>query len=57
MIQVTSLDLPHQTAFSNGAFNSVADVPLEKGGAGKGFGPHDLLEAALATCLRFTRTS
>jgi putative redox protein len=32
----------------------VADVPLEKGGNGDGFGPHDLIEAALATCMAIT---
>jgi putative redox protein len=29
-------------------------VPVEKGGAGQGFGPHELLEAAFATCLTVT---
>jgi putative redox protein len=32
----------------------VADVPVEKGGEGLGFGPHELLEAALATCMAIT---
>ncbi len=33
---------------------SVADVPIAKGGAGAGFGPHELVEAALATCMTMT---
>jgi putative redox protein len=51
MIRSSNLDVPYKTAFTNGSHSSVADVPLEKGGAGAGFGPHELLEAALATCL------
>ena len=54
MIRSSSLDVPYQTAFTNGAHDGVADVPVEKGGAGNGFGPHELLEAALATCLTMT---
>jgi putative redox protein len=54
MIRASSLSVPHQTAFTNGTHNAVADVPVEKGGAGQGFGPHELLEAALATCLTMT---
>lgn len=54
MIRSSSLDEPYQTAFTNGSHDAVADVPVEKGGAGKGFGPHELLEAAFATCLTMT---
>jgi putative redox protein len=54
MIRSNSLDAPYQTAFTNGSHDAVADVPVEKGGAGKGFGPHELLEAAFATCLTMT---
>lgn len=54
MIRSTSLEVPYQTAFTNGSLEAVADVPVEKGGAGKGFGPHELLEAAFATCLTMT---
>lgn len=28
-----------QTAFTNGTHEAVADVPIEKGGEGRGFGP------------------
>lgn len=54
MITATNLETHFQTAFSNGLLESVADIPVEKGGAGKGFGPHELLEAAFATCLTIT---
>lgn len=54
MIRASSLDVPYQTAFTNGTLQAVADVPVEKGGAGEGFGPHELLEAAFATCLTMT---
>src|SRR5581483_8990640 len=43
-----------QATFTNGGSTASADVPKEKGGAGRGFGPHELLEAALATCLTIT---
>jgi putative redox protein len=54
MIRASGLDVPYQTAFTNGTQSAVADVPVEKGGAGRGFGPHELLEAAFATCLTMT---
>ena len=56
MIRSTSLDAPYQTEFTNGPLTAVADVPAEKGGAGLGFGPHELVEAAFATCLTMTVT-
>jgi putative redox protein len=54
MIRSFSLDVPYQIALSNGSQSAVADLPREKGGEGKGFGPHELLEAALATCVTMT---
>ena len=54
MIRAHSLGVPHRVAFTNGETTSVADVPKAKGGAGCGFGPHELVEAALATCLTIT---
>lgn len=54
MIRSSSLEVPYRTVFTNGTHESVADVPVEKGGAGQGFGPHELLEAAFATCLTMT---
>lgn len=54
MIRSHSLGVPHCVAFTNGEHSSYADLPAAKGGAGSGFGPHDLLEAALATCMTIT---
>jgi len=54
MISATSLTDTNRSAFTNGSHSSTADVPLEKGGNGNGFGPHELLEAALATCMTIT---
>jgi putative redox protein len=54
MIRSASLGVPYQTAFSNGDCSAAADLPREKGGEGQGFGPHELLEAALATCMTVT---
>lgn len=50
---VTSSSYPdrYRTGFSNSEFNAFADTTRDKGGGGAGFRPHDLLEAALATCL------
>jgi len=56
MIRASGFHLGCQTAFTNGAHDAVADVPVVKGGAGEGFGPHELLEAALATCMAMTVT-
>jgi len=54
MIRTISLPTTYQTSFTNGTHDAVADVPVEKGGSGAGFGPHELLEAAFATCLTMT---
>jgi putative redox protein len=51
LIQTTSLPGAYRTDFANGQARAVADAPLDKGGGGAGFGPHELLEAALATCI------
>ena len=51
MIRSHSIGVPHRVEFTNGETTAVADVPKDKGGAGCGFGPHELVEAALATCL------
>jgi putative redox protein len=44
-----------QTGFlvriSNGKQEAPADAGLDKGGTGQGFRPHELLEAALASCM------
>lgn len=46
--------LGHRVEFTDGTLTAVADLPAAKGGGGDGFGPHDLLEAALATCIAMT---
>jgi putative redox protein len=42
------------TLLSNGKNSIVADAPFENGGGARGFGPHELLEAALAACISMT---
>lgn len=42
------------TDISNGRENIFSDVTAEKGGSGNHFRPHDLLEAAYASCLTIT---
>ena len=54
MIRATSLDTALGTTFSNGREAGRADTTPDKGGSGQGFRPHDLLEAALATCIHMT---
>lgn len=54
MIRAAGRDTPYQATFTNGVHTAVADAPAAKGGGGQGFGPHELLEAALATCLTMT---
>lgn len=41
----------YTTRFSNGEHEGLADTTRDKGGSQSGFRPHDLLEAALATCI------
>ena len=54
MIKASSIDQSCKTVFTNGDQSGIADLPVVKGGAGLGFGPHELLEAALATCMVMT---
>jgi putative redox protein len=44
----------YQTRFSDGEHKGIADTTADKGGEHSGFRPHDLLEAALATCVNMT---
>ena len=39
------------TTADNGRAHMLVDAPRAKGGGEQGFGPHELLEAALATCI------
>ena len=54
MIRSSNTCNPNQVSFTNGEHSGVADVPKAKNGNGQGFGPHELLEAALATCMTIT---
>jgi putative redox protein len=51
VITTTSLQSAYRTEFTSAQAHAIADAPPEKGGSGSGFGPHELLEAALATCI------
>uniref|UniRef100_I2Q1V6 Putative redox protein, regulator of disulfide bond formation n=1 Tax=Desulfovibrio sp. U5L TaxID=596152 RepID=I2Q1V6_9BACT len=54
MIRCRSQETPYRTVFTNGLFSGVCDASPDKGGAGEGFRPHELLEAALGSCLAMT---
>jgi putative redox protein len=54
MIRATSELTRYRTRFSNGEHQGIADAAADKGGEHSGFRPHDLLEAALATCVNMT---
>ncbi|MFQ5587268.1 MAG: OsmC family protein [Nitrospiria bacterium] len=54
MIKSESGEHPYLTRFSNGVYQGISDTVSEKGGAGRGFRPHDLLEAAVASCINMT---
>ncbi len=51
MVKSTSAQSRYRTLFTNGLCEAYADTTEDKGGGGSGFRPHDLLEAALSTCL------
>jgi len=54
MIEAESESAPFAVRFSNGTESGRADATLDKGGAGEGFRPHELLEAALASCINMS---
>ena len=47
MIRADSRPTNYQTEFTNGVHSSTSDTTPNKGGANRGFRPHELLEAAL----------
>jgi putative redox protein len=51
MITTHSKEPRFLVQFTNGTQQGEADVPPIKGGQGAGIGPHELLEASLATCI------
>jgi putative redox protein len=44
----------YQTTFTDGIRSAISDTTLKSGGSDQGFHPHDLLEAAIATCMNMT---
>ncbi len=51
MITTKNEPLQYQTTFTNGQHTGIADTTEDKGGHNSGFRPHELLEAALASCI------
>jgi len=51
MITAESNHIRYHTTFTNGTHEGVSDTTETNGGGNVGFRPHDLLEAALASCL------
>lgn len=51
MITATSQEANYQVSFTDGEHTALSDTTEDKGGGNSGFRPHDLLEAALASCL------
>lgn len=54
MIQAKAANKQFLTELSNGRQLIHSDVSADKGGEDAGFGPHELLEAALASCIQIT---
>ncbi|MDR3529285.1 MAG: OsmC family protein [Rhodopila sp.] len=53
MLKAKNIAPSTQTSISSGQYSFVADTTPPKG-AGEGFRPHELLEAALASCTAIT---
>ena len=51
MVTTTSQASRYLGRFSNGRHAAYSDATPDKGGAGQGFRPHELLEAALGSCM------
>src|SRR5438445_4711512 len=51
MITAASNPTNYTTVFTDGKHSGISDASHHNGGAGQGFRPHDLLEAAIATCI------
>jgi putative redox protein len=54
MIQAKAVNKQFLTELSNSRQVIQSDVTVDKGGEDAGFGPHELLEAALASCIQIT---
>lgn len=51
MITATSTETAYKTLFTNEIHQGISDTTEKHGGSHCGFRPHELLEAALATCM------
>lgn len=51
MVTASNRFQPYETELTNGSMTVQADTTADKGGGGQGFRPHELLEAALASCM------
>ena len=56
MISTINEAQPYRVQFTDGRHSALADTTQDKGGGESGFRPHELLEAALATCMNMTAT-
>lgn len=54
MIKAIGRPPRYRTEFTNGKTTFFSDTAPDKGGSGEGFRPHELLEAALASCMNMT---
>jgi len=54
MIHTNSQPEHYLTHFTNGDQIGSSDTTSDKGGGNRGFRPHELLEAALASCMNMT---
>ena len=51
MILTKNEKVNYKTKFSNGEHLAFSDTTIDKGGSNSGFRPHELLEAAVASCM------
>lgn len=54
MIEAAREAVRYQTQLTNGTHCLLSDTTREKGGSESGVRPHELLEAALASCINIT---
>jgi putative redox protein len=54
MVTTDSRSEQFVTLASNGRVSIQIDAPVNKGGGGKGFGAHELLEASIAACINMS---
>jgi putative redox protein len=57
MIRTKSTNTAFHCVLTNDKLKLDSDAPIFKGGPGNGFRPHELLEAALASCIRINAAS